>query len=137
LRDCWVYIGICIAFACLIGVLYNMFLRLSPKITIWVSFVLFIIASGLAGWGCLNQYNSIEDGTDTNSYEGSTIWIVLAIVIWSFGGLFIVMFVFNCTRMKQIIELVDVLTPNSNLCLKFSYHRLKTSSFLATTISSW
>jgi hypothetical protein len=114
-----------------------MFLRLSPKITIWVSFVLFIIASGLAGWGCLNQYNTIEDGTDTNSFEGSTIWMVLAIVIWSFGGLFIVMFVFNCTRMTQIVELVEVLNPNWNLCLKFPYHRLKTSSFLTITILSW
>jgi dipeptide/tripeptide permease len=132
-----VYILICIGFACLIGVLYNMFLRASPKITIWVSFGLFIVASGLAGWGCLNQYNTIEDGTGTNSFEGSTIWMILAIVIWSFGGLFIVMFVFNCTRMGQIVELVEVLTPNLDLCLKFSYHRLRTSLFLATTILSW
>jgi hypothetical protein len=128
---------ICIGFACLIGVLYNFFLRVSPNITIWVSFGLFIVASGFAGWGCLNQYNTIEAGTDTNSFEGSTIWLILAIVIWSFGGLFIVMFVFNCTRMGQIVELVEVLTPNSNLCLKFSYRRLKTSSFLATTILLW
>ena len=91
-----------------IGAVYVCLLQFIPEFTVYASFGLFFIGAGLMGWGCLDQYNSIEKGAATNSYEGSGIWMFLAIFTWSLGILFFLVFLCGCSNMASAINLIKV-----------------------------
>ena len=62
LKDAWVGLLIASGFAVLLAIIYVIFLACMTQFTIWASFVLVIIGSGLGGYLMFAKWQDINNG---------------------------------------------------------------------------